>query len=95
MPASPSWASLYKNPEPPADGGTVTHEGCNVFGTTSPASNSLWKPSSLTNFSTLMSELGRRDTGFCLDGRSAFDGAPVKIFRCNNTPGQSWVVGVE
>lgn len=86
---------LYESSEPPTNGGTVTHEGCNVFGTSTPASNSLWNLSSLTNFSRLMSELGRRDTGFCLDGGSAFDGAPVKIFRCNFTPAQTWVVGVE
>jgi hypothetical protein len=86
---------LYESSEPPADNGTVTHEGCNVFGTTLPASNSLWKLSNPTSFSTFQSELGRRDTGFCLDGRNAVDGAPVKIFRCNNTAVQSWLGGVE
>jgi len=83
---------------PQVDGGQpITHEGCNVFGTNVPASNALWKPSSLTNFSSLQSRIQHRDSGFCLDvpGANPFDGATMQMWHCNGTPAQIWVVGVE
>jgi hypothetical protein len=83
---------------PPSNGARpMMHSACNVFGGTLPASNSLWKLSSLTGFSTFMTDVGHHDIGFCLDVPDAnpFDGAALQIYRCNRTPAQIWVVGVE
>jgi len=85
-------------PLPLYDGGRpITHEGCNIFGTSRPASNALWKPSSVTGLSTFMSRIQHRDTGFCFDvpGGNPFDGATMWMWHCNHTPAQAWIVGVE
>jgi hypothetical protein len=74
----------------------IAHASCNVFGTNSPASNALWKPSSLTGFSTLMSRIQHRDSRLCVDSfGSAFDGIGLRTFGCNGLPQQTFVVGVE
>jgi hypothetical protein len=90
---------LYNGaPVPLYDGGQpITHESCNIFGSDSPASNSLWRPSSLTNLASLMSRIQDRNSGFCLDvpGGNAYPGAPVQMWHCNGTPAQAFVVGVE
>jgi Ricin-type beta-trefoil lectin domain-like len=90
---------LYSNaPLPLFDGGQpITHENCNISGTSNPASNALWSPSSLTGLTRLMSRVQHRNTGFCLDvpGGNPFDGATLWMWHCNGTPAQSFVVGVE
>lgn len=74
----------------------IIHGGCNVFGTNTPASNALWKPSSRTGFSTLMSRIQHRDSGLCIDSfGNAFDGIGLRTFHCNGTPPQTFIVGVE
>jgi hypothetical protein len=59
-------------------------------------SNEEWKASAaLPNVVTLMSRIGFRDTGFCIDvpGGQSTDGLAMQIFRCNGTLAQRWVVG--
>jgi hypothetical protein len=75
----------------------ITHQGCNIFGTSSPASNSLWKPTALTGFAQLMSRIQHRDSGFCLDvpNGNPFEGATMWNFQCNGTPAQTWSIGVD
>jgi len=88
----------YDGVEPPANGGSpITHTHCNVFNSSAIATNSLWKASSLTGFSTLTTQVGHRDTGFCLDvpGGNAFPGASLFIWQCNGLPQQTFVVGTE
>jgi Ricin-type beta-trefoil lectin domain-like len=83
--------SLYDGGQP------ITHESCNIFGTNSPASNSFWRPTSLTDLTVLTSRIQDRNTGFCLDvpGGNAYPGARVQMWHCNGTPAQAFVVGVE
>lgn len=74
----------------------LTHSDCNIFGTSSPASNALWKPSRLTGFASLMSRIQHRDSGLCADTfGNAFDGIGLRTFHCNGLPQQIFVVGVE
>ncbi len=59
-------------------------------------SNEEWKASApLPNVVTLMSRIGFRDTGFCIDvpGAQATNGLAMQIYRCNGTLAQRWVVG--
>jgi ricin-type beta-trefoil lectin protein len=75
---------------------TLTHSDCNIFGTNTPASNALWKPSSLTGFASLMSRIQHRDSKLCADTfGNAFDGIGLRTFGCNGTPQQTFVVGLE
>lgn len=70
--------------------------GCNIFGTNTPVSNALWKPSSLTGFASLMSRIQHRDSKLCADSfGNAFDGIGLRTFNCNGTPPQTFVVGLE
>jgi hypothetical protein len=82
---------------PTFNGAPVIHSGCNIFGTNVPVSNAAWRPSILTSLSTLMSRIGHRNSGFCLDvpGGNAFAGARPQMWQCNGTPAQAWIVGVE
>lgn len=74
----------------------LTHSNCNIFGTNTPASNALWKPSSLTGFASLMSRIQHRDSKLCADTfGNAFDGIGLRTFGCNGLPQQSFVVGLE
>lgn len=86
---------LYNGVDTPFNGARpITHEGCNIFGTSSPASNGLWRISALRGNSQLQSRVGHRDTGFCLDvpdGRP-FEGVQLQNFRCNGTPAQIFVI---
>lgn len=89
---------LYNNSNATANGsGPITHEGCDVSSTGLPASNALWKPTTLTGPTRLMSEVHRRDSGFCLDvpGGNAFPGATLQMWTCVGDQQQTWVVGVD
>lgn len=88
---------IYYDSDELVDGWSITHASCNIFGTNSPASNALWKPSGTTGLATLMSRLHHRDTGFCLDvpDGNPFPGTTMQIWHCNGTPAQAWIVGVE
>jgi len=70
--------------------------GLQLFGTNVPASNALWKPSSLTGFATLQSRIGHRNSGLCVDSfGNAFDGIGLRTFNCDNRPSEIFFVGVE
>jgi hypothetical protein len=86
---------LYVNG--PATGNVeLIQGGCNVFGTSTPASNALWKPSRLTGFATLQSRIGHRDSGLCADSfGNAFDGIGLRTFHCSGDPQQVFSVGLE
>jgi hypothetical protein len=75
----------------------IIQGGCNIFGTSRPASNALWKPAHTIGETQIQSRLQGRDTGFCIDvpGGNAFDGATVQNWGCNGTAAQRWIVGQE
>ena len=90
---------IYNNVGAPLFNGArpIIQGGCNIFGTNTPASNALWRPTRVTGLTQIMSRLQHRDTGFCVDvpGGNPFDGATTQNWRCNGTPAQAWIVGVE
>jgi len=74
----------------------IAHAGCNIFGTDTPASNALWKPSNLKGFSVLMSRIGHRDSRLCVDSfGNAFPGIGLRTFPCDGTAKQMFIIGVE
>jgi hypothetical protein len=65
-------------------------------GTCVPISNEEWNTGApLPNVVSLMSRVGFRDTGYCIDvpGAQATDGLAMQMYRCNGTLAQRWVVG--
>ena len=59
-------------------------------------SNDQWKSSrGLPDLVTLMSRVGFRDTGFCIDvpGNQAIPGLAMQLWQCNTTDAQKWLVG--
>lgn len=59
-------------------------------------SNERWDATlPLPNVTSLISRIGWRDNGFCLDvpGASAEAGLQVQLWTCNGTLAQRWVVG--
>lgn len=65
--------------------------GCNVQGTNTAASNSLWRPSPLTGFATLQSRLGHKNTGFCLDRQSGGQ----QLSACDSRASEIWGIDQE
>jgi hypothetical protein len=89
---------LYENTNSPVGGAEqIIHASCNIFGTNTPASNALWRPTALTGNSRLQSRVGHRDTGFCIHVPGVpFDGIGVVNERCAaGNPAQIFVVGTE
>lgn len=89
---------LYENTNSPVGGAEqIIHASCNIFGTNSPASNALWRPTALTGNSRLQSRVGHRDSGFCIHVPGVpFDGIGVVNERCaSGNPAQIFVVGTE
>lgn len=83
---------------PPTNGtGPVLQSGCNVFGTQVPASNALWNLTGNDSNTVFRTQIGHKDTGFCLDvpGDNAFAGATLQIFTCNNSGAQSWTLDLQ
>jgi hypothetical protein len=92
---NPNGKCLYVD-GPARDNVEIIQADCNVFGTNNPASNALWRPSSLTGFATLRSRIGGRDSGLCIDSfGNAFDGIGLRTFHCNGQPQQTFFVGLE
>ncbi len=61
-----------------------------------PISNDQWKSSrSLPDLVTLMSRVGFRDTGFCVDvpNNDQSPNVALQLFQCNTTDAQKWLVG--
>lgn len=81
---------IYYDADVPFNFGPLVHAGCDIFGTNAPASNALWTPSTTFGYATLMSRVGHRNTGFCIDSL----GGPPYLFRCNGSSSQMWYVGV-
>lgn len=89
---------LYEDTNFPRSGAEqIIHADCNIFGTNTPASNALWRPTALTGNARLQSRLGHRDTGFCIHVPGIpFDGIGVVNERCSaSNPAQIFVVGIE
>jgi hypothetical protein len=63
---------------------------CNISGTTSPASNSLWNPSTTSGFATLMSKIGHKNTGFCLDKQTG-----LQLSVCSSRSTELFEIGLE
>lgn len=61
-----------------------------------PISNDQWKTSrTLPDLVTIMSRVGFRDTGFCVDVplNQPTPGLAMQLFKCNTTDAQKWLVG--
>jgi hypothetical protein len=89
---------VYENTNSPVGGAEqIIHATCEIFGTNTPASNALWRPTALTGNSRLQSRLGHRDTGFCIHVPGVpFDGIGVVNERCDaSDTAQIFVVGIE
>lgn len=80
---------MYMN-GPVASGSPVAVVGC-----TPAVSNHSWQPiPAPPSIGTLKSRAGNATT-LCLDvpGGQPTEGLPVRVFRCNGTPAQAWVMG--
>lgn len=89
---------VYENTNSPvALAEQIIHAGCNIFGTNTPASNALWRPTALAGNARLQSRVGHRDTGFCIRVPGIpFNGIGVVNEHCSSgDPSQIFVVGTE
>lgn len=80
---------IYMN-GPVSTGSPLIQAGCTQV------SNERWKPSAAPpNVVTIMSKAGHRDTGLCVDvpGGEATEGLGMRIWTCNGTLAQRWVIG--
>jgi len=78
---------MYFNGQKIEDGTPLVQTGCNS------TSNEMWKPSATPpDLMTVMSRLGVRDTGFCMEEAFAFDGWPLNVRQCNGSSVQTFNV---
>jgi hypothetical protein len=78
---------IYMN-GPVATGSPVIQTGCTTV------TNEDWKNTPPPAITTIMSRASHRDTNLCLAPSSAGVGALLRIFTCNGTNAQLWVIGV-
>jgi hypothetical protein len=78
---------VYMN-GPVASGSPVIQTGCTTV------TNEDWKVATPPAVTTIMSRASHRDTNLCLAPESLANGALLRIFTCNRTNAQLWVIGV-
>jgi hypothetical protein len=78
---------VYMN-GPVSSGSPIIQTGCTTV------TNEDWKSSTPPAVTTIMSRASHRDTGLCLAPESSGAGALLRIFTCNGTNAQLWVIGV-
>jgi hypothetical protein len=78
---------VYMN-GPVASGSPVIQTGCTTV------TNEDWKASTPPAITTIMSRASHRDTNLCLAPESSAIGALLRIFRCDSSDAQRWVIGV-
>jgi hypothetical protein len=78
---------VYMN-GPVTSGSPVIQTGCTSV------TNEDWKNTGPPAVTTIMSRASRRDTNLCLAPESAASGALLRIFTCDGSNAQLWVIGV-
>ena len=78
---------VYMN-GPVSSGSPVIQTGC------TDVTNEDWKNAAPPAVTTIMSRASRRDTNLCLAPESLAPGALLRIFQCNSSNVQKWVIGV-
>jgi Ricin-type beta-trefoil lectin domain len=78
---------VYMN-GPVSSGSPVIQTGCTTV------TNEDWKATPPPAVTTIMSRASHRDTNLCLAPESTGPGALLRIFTCNGSNAQLWVIGV-